>query len=119
MCPSCLTVPQRPPSGVEEGAVKVIIVTVVGVVVLSNDVLQVGVLPVQIAGLDCPREHCPMRPRQRICKKQTHCLNLKTPTIVGLKNIDITIDSHYRQTVAVMMALVYYLKETFVCLYFL
>lgn len=64
MCPCCLTVPQRPPSGVEEGAVEVVIVTVVGVVVLSDDVLQVGVLPVQVAGLDCPREHRPVRPRQ-------------------------------------------------------
>lgn len=56
--------PQRPPSGVEEGAVEVVIVTVVGVVVLSDDVLQVGVLPVQVAGLDRPREHRPVRPRQ-------------------------------------------------------
>lgn len=54
--------PQRPPSGVEEGAVKVVTVTVVGVVVLGDDVLQVGVLPVQVAGLDCPCEHRPVRP---------------------------------------------------------
>lgn len=45
-CLCCLTVPQRPPSGVKEGAVKVVTVTVVGVVVLGDDVLQVGVLPV-------------------------------------------------------------------------
>lgn len=53
----------------------VVIVTVVGVVVLGDDVLQVGVLPVQVAGLDGPREHRPVRPRQRICerdKTQTH-----------------------------------------------
>lgn len=56
--------PQRPPPRVEEGAVEVVIVTVVGVVVLSDDVLQVGVLPVQVAGLDCPREHRPVRPCQ-------------------------------------------------------
>lgn len=52
----------------------VVIVTVVGVVVLGDDVLQVGVLPVQVAGLDGPREHRPVRPRQRICErdKRTH-----------------------------------------------
>lgn len=58
-----LTVPQRPPPGVEEGAVKVVTVAVVGVVVLGDDVLQVGVLPVQVAGLDRPREHRPVGPR--------------------------------------------------------
>lgn len=47
----------------------VVIVTVVGVVVLGDDVLQVGVLPVQVAGLDGPREHRPVRPRERICKR--------------------------------------------------
>lgn len=67
--PRCLTVPQRAPSGVEEGAVVVVIVTVVGVVVLGDDVLQVGVLPVQVAGLDGPCEHRPVRPRQRICER--------------------------------------------------
>lgn len=69
MRPRCLTVPQRAPSGVEEGAVVVVIVTVVGVVVLGDDVLQVGVLPVQVAGLDGPREHRPVRTRQRICER--------------------------------------------------
>lgn len=62
--PLSLTVPQRPPSGVKEGAVEVVMVTVVGVVVFGDDVLQVGVLPVQVAGLDGPREHCPVRPSQ-------------------------------------------------------
>lgn len=47
----------------------VVIVTVVGVVVLGDDVLQVGVLPVQVAGLDGPREHRPVRPRQGICER--------------------------------------------------
>lgn len=41
-----LTVPQGPPSGVKEGAVEVVMVTVVVVVVLCDDVLQVEVLPV-------------------------------------------------------------------------
>lgn len=63
-----LTVPQGPPSGVEQGAVEVAVVTVVGVVVLGDDVLQVGVLPVEVAGLDGPREHGPVRPRERICE---------------------------------------------------
>lgn len=63
--PRSLTVPQGPPSGVEEGAVEVVMVTVVGgVVVLCDDVLQVGVLPVQVAGLDRSREHRPVRPSQ-------------------------------------------------------
>lgn len=52
--------PQRPPSGVEEGRVEVLMVAVVGVVVLRDDVLQVGVLPVQVAGLDGPCEHSPV-----------------------------------------------------------
>lgn len=69
-CPCSLTVPQGPPSGVEEGAVEVVMVTVVGVVVLGDDVLQVGVLPVQVAGLDRPREHGPVRSSQGIC--ETH-----------------------------------------------
>lgn len=56
--------PQGPTSGVEEGAVEVVMVTVVGVVVLGDDVLQVGVLPVQVAGLDRSREHRPVRPSQ-------------------------------------------------------
>lgn len=60
--------PQRPPPPVEEGAVGVVIVAVVGVMVLGDDVLQVGVLPVQVAGLDRPREHRPVRPRQGICE---------------------------------------------------
>ena len=62
--PCFLTVPHGPPSGVEEGAVEVVVVAVVGVVVLGDDVLQVGVLPVQVAGLDGPREDSPVRPRQ-------------------------------------------------------
>lgn len=58
--------PQGPPSGVEEGAVQVVMVTVVGVVVHGDDVLQVGVLPVQVAGLDRSREHGPVRPSQGV-----------------------------------------------------
>lgn len=56
--------PQGPPPGIKEGAVQVVTVTVVGVVVLGDDVLQVGVLPVQVAGLDRPCEHCSVRPGQ-------------------------------------------------------
>lgn len=69
---SRLTVPQRPASPVEKGAVGVVIVAVVGVMVLGDDVLQVGVLPVQVAGLDRPCEHCSLRPRQGIWHKQSH-----------------------------------------------
>lgn len=41
-------------------------VAVVGVVVLCDDVLQVGVLPVQVAGLDRSREHGPVQPGEWI-----------------------------------------------------
>lgn len=61
--------PQRPPPGVEQGAVKVVMVTVACVAVLGDDVLQVGVLPVQVAGLDRSREHRPVRPSQRIYER--------------------------------------------------
>lgn len=67
----------------------VVIVTVVGVVVLGDDVLQVGVLPVQVAGLDGPREHRPVRPRQRICegdKTQTHKKQRKKKIIKWLQS---------------------------------
>lgn len=72
----CLTVPQGPPSGVEEGAVEVVVVTVVGAVVLRDDVLQVGVLPVQVAGLDGSREDGPVRSSQRICWKTQSDVNV-------------------------------------------
>lgn len=76
---SQLTVPQGPPPPVEEGAVGVVIVAVVGVMVLGDDVLQVGVLPVQVAGLDRPCEHCSVRPRQGICERQRH-QDIKQPS---------------------------------------
>lgn len=69
--------PQRPPSGVEEGRVEVLMVAVVGVVVLRDDVLQVGVLPVQVAGLDGSCEDRPVRPRQRVCERRQMFLNVK------------------------------------------
>lgn len=37
-------------------------VTVVGVEVLTDDVLQVAVLPVEVTRLDRPREHGPVGP---------------------------------------------------------
>lgn len=46
---------------VEERALLVVVVTVVGVEVTGDDVLEVSVLPVQVAGLDGPREHRPVR----------------------------------------------------------
>lgn len=58
--------PQGPTSRVEEGAVEVVMVAVVGVVVFDDDVLQMGVLPVQVTGFYRSREHCPVQPGQRI-----------------------------------------------------
>lgn len=57
-----LTVPQRPPS-----CIQVVVVTVVGVVVRAEDVLQVGVLPVKVAGLDSSSEHGSVWSHQRVC----------------------------------------------------
>lgn len=53
--------PQRPAVRVEERALLVVVVTVVGVEVTGDDVLEVSVLPVQVAGLDGPSEHRPVR----------------------------------------------------------
>lgn len=61
-----LTVPQRPAARVEQGVLSAVVVAVVGVEVIADDVLQVAVLPVEVAGLDGPREHCPVRPSARI-----------------------------------------------------
>lgn len=61
--------PQRPASPVEEGAVGVVVVAVVGGMVLGDDVLQVGVLPVQVAGLDRPCEHRSVRPGHGIWER--------------------------------------------------
>lgn len=55
-----LTMPQGPTARVEEGTLLVVMVTVVGIEVTGNDVLEVSVLPVQITGLDGPCEHSPM-----------------------------------------------------------
>lgn len=52
--------PQGPAVQVEERALLVVVVTVVGVGVTGDDVLEVPVLPVQVAGLDGPREHRPV-----------------------------------------------------------
>lgn len=52
--------PQGPAARVKEGALLVVVVTVVGVEVAGNDVLEVSVLPVQVTGLDGPCEHSPV-----------------------------------------------------------
>jgi hypothetical protein len=54
--------PEGPPPGVKEGVFSVVMVTVVGVQVTADNVLQVAILPVEITCLDGSREHCPMRP---------------------------------------------------------
>lgn len=54
--------PEGPPSGVKEGVFSVVMVTVVGVQVTADNVLQVTILPVEITRLDGSREHCPMWP---------------------------------------------------------
>lgn len=54
--------PEGPPAGVKEGVFSVVMVTVVGVQVTADNVLQVAVLPVEIARLDGSGEHCPMWP---------------------------------------------------------
>lgn len=46
---------------VEERALLVVVVTVVGVEVTGDDVLEVSVLPVQVTGLDGSCEHSPVR----------------------------------------------------------
>lgn len=61
-----LTVPQGPPSRIQQGAVQVAVVTVVGVVVRAEDVLQVGVLPVKVTGLDGSSEHGPVGSHQQV-----------------------------------------------------
>lgn len=65
--------PQGPPSAVEQGAVVVVAVAVVNVAVLCDDVLQVWILPVQVASLNGPCEHSPVGPRQGICKQKQEC----------------------------------------------
>lgn len=54
--------PEGPPPGVKEGVFSVVMVTVVGVQVTADNVLQVAVLPVEVTGLDGSGEHCPVRP---------------------------------------------------------
>lgn len=54
--------PEGPPSGVKEGVFSVVMVTVVGVQVTADNVLQVTILPVEITCLDGSGEHCPMGP---------------------------------------------------------
>lgn len=54
--------PEGPPSGVKEGVLSVVMVTVVGVQVTADNVLQVTILPVEITCLDGSCEHCPMWP---------------------------------------------------------
>lgn len=61
-----LTVPQGPAARVEQGVLSAVVVAVVGVEVIADDVLQVAVLPVEVAGLDGPCEHCPVWPSARI-----------------------------------------------------
>lgn len=54
--------PEGPPTGVKKGVFSVVMVTVVGVQVTADNVLQVAILPVEIACLDGSGEHCPMWP---------------------------------------------------------
>lgn len=54
--------PEGPPSGVKEGVFSVVMVTVVGVQVTADNVLQVAILPVEITCLDGSCEHCPVWP---------------------------------------------------------
>ena len=58
--------PEWPAAGVEQGAVAVVVVTAGGDGVLGDDVLQVGVLPVEITGLDGSCEHRPVGPGQGV-----------------------------------------------------
>lgn len=61
-----LTVPQGPAARVKERIFSVVMVTVVGVEVVVDNVLQVAVLPVEIARLDGSRENRPVGPGARI-----------------------------------------------------
>lgn len=36
---------------------------------MCDDALQVRVLPVQVAGLDGPRKHCPVRTRRQVWER--------------------------------------------------
>lgn len=58
--------PEGPAARVEQGVLSAVMVAVVGVEVIADDVLQVAVLPVEVAGLDGSREHCPVRSSARI-----------------------------------------------------
>lgn len=55
-----LTMPQGRATCVKEGALLVVMVTVVGIEVTGDYVLEVSVLPVQVTGLNGPCEHSPM-----------------------------------------------------------
>lgn len=65
-----LTVPQGPAARVKERIFSVVMVTVVGVEVVVDNVLQVAVLPVEIACLDGSRENRPVGPGARICERR-------------------------------------------------
>lgn len=52
--------PQGPAPCIKKGAVLVVMVTVVGIEVTGDNVLEVSVLPVQVTGLNGPCEHSPV-----------------------------------------------------------
>lgn len=54
--------PEGPPVRVKKRVFSIIMVTVVGVQVTADYVLQVAVLPVEITCLNGSSEHCPVRP---------------------------------------------------------
>lgn len=52
--------PQGPAARVKEGTLLVVMVTVVGIEVTGDNVLEVSVLPMQVTGLNGPCEHSPV-----------------------------------------------------------
>lgn len=58
--------PQGPAMWVKEGALLVVVVTVVGIEVTGDNVLKVSILPVQVTGFNCSCEHSPVG--AQLCK---------------------------------------------------